>query len=67
MNVTVEEDEEYKRENDDLVSDLEISLAEAIVGKMIQYNSFDGSLKTIEIKPGTQANEKIMFKNLVRN
>ncbi len=67
MNVTVEEDEEYKRENDDLVSDLEISLAEAIVGKTIQYNNFDGSLKTIEIKPGTQANEKIIFKNLVRN
>jgi DnaJ-class molecular chaperone len=67
VNVTVEEDEEYKRENDDLVSDLEISLAEAIVGKTIQYNNFDGSLKTIEIKPGTQANEKIIFKNLVRN
>jgi curved DNA-binding protein len=66
VKVTVEEDEEYRREKDDLVSNLQISLADAITGKTIQYTNFDGSLKTIEIKPGTQANDKIIFKNLVK-
>jgi len=61
----LEDDKEYKREKDDLISGLRISLADAITGKTIQYTNFDGTLKTIEIKPGAQANEKIIFKNLV--
>lgn len=61
----MDENAEYKRENDDLISYLQISLADAITGRSIQYTNFDGSLKTIDIKPGTQANEKIVFKNLV--
>ncbi len=44
---------------------MEISLIEAIFGANKQYMSFDGSLKTIEIKPGTQSNDKIIFKNMV--
>jgi len=44
---------------------LEITLAEAILGKNLQYMSFDGNLRTIDIKPGTQANENILFKNTV--
>jgi DnaJ-class molecular chaperone len=65
IKINLEEDKEYIREKDDLISSLRISLADAITGKTIQYTNFDGTLKTIEIKPGAQAKEKIIFKNLV--
>jgi len=48
-----------------LISNLEISLTEAIFGGKRQLMSFDGSLKSIEIRPGTQSSDKVIFKNLV--
>lgn len=65
ITVKVQNDKIYRRENDDLVSDFEVSIAEAIFGGKIEYSNFDGTLKRIDINPGTQANDKILFKNFV--
>jgi len=65
IKIKVQEEIEFKRENDDLISEMEITLIDAILGGNKQYISFDGSLRSIEIKPGTQSNDKILFKNLV--
>ena len=65
MKVNVETNKEYSRINDDLISDLNIELIEAIFGANIQYTSFDGNLKSINIKAGTQPEDKIVFKEMV--
>ncbi len=65
IKIKVYEEKEFKRENDDLITEMEITLIDAILGGNKQYISFDGSLRRIEIKPGTQSNDKILFKNLV--
>jgi len=67
ITVKIEEDNIYRRVNDDLVSDLEISITDAIFGGIIEYSTIDGSVKSVEIKPGTQANKKIIIKNLVKS
>lgn len=66
ITVKIKEDNIYRRVNDDLVSDLEISIADAIFGGIIEYSTIDGSVKSVEINPGTQANKKIMIKNFVK-
>ena len=65
MKVKVEKNKEFSRINDDLISDLNIELIEAIFGANIQYTSFDGNLRSIEIKEGTQPEDKIFFKGMV--
>ena len=61
----MEEHTEFKRINDDLVTDLEISLKDAILGGKLEFRNFDGIKKELEIKPGTQSEDKILFKELV--
>lgn len=61
----VQEDKIYRRENDNLVCDLEISIADAIFGGSLKFTNFDGTVNTVGIEPGTQPNDKISFKGLV--
>jgi len=42
-----------------------VDLTDAIFGGTIEFTNFDGSIKTIKIKPGSQTNDKILLKNLV--
>jgi DnaJ-class molecular chaperone len=46
-------DKEYRREGDDLVSDQEITYAQAALGDIVEVATIDGPLK-IRIQPGTQ-------------
>jgi len=48
-----------------LTSDLEILIADAIIGGSFNIQNFDGSEMMINLKPGTQFNDKIIFKNSV--
>lgn len=65
IKVNIEEDLEYKRINDDLVSNFEISLKDAIFGANYEIINYDGTKKIIEINSGTQSEDKIHFKGLV--
>lgn len=65
IKINIEEDLEYKRINDDLVSNFEISLKDAIFGAVYEIINYDGAKKIIEIYSGTQSEDKIYFKGLV--
>lgn len=66
MKISIEENKKYSRNNDDLICDLNIDLIEAIFGTNIQYTGFDGNLRSIDIKEGTQPEDKIYFKGMVK-
>ncbi len=65
VKVNVQENKSYSRINDDLICELNIDLLDAIFGANIQYTTFEGNLKTLEIKEGTQPEDKICFKGMV--
>lgn len=51
--LSVQNDSRFKREGYDLLSDVEISFAQAVLGEVVSVSTIDGSLK-LKIKPGTQ-------------
>lgn len=60
VEVAVSEDERFERDGDDLVSVLELSAPDAMVGCTRQVETIDGS-QEIEIEPGSQpGSEKVL-------
>lgn len=66
VKVIVEESEIFKRSNDDVHVNLDISLLDAIFGCKKDIETLDKSKLKVEIKPGCQSEEKIVLKNLVK-
>jgi DnaJ-class molecular chaperone len=54
-----------KRINDDIVYDLDLNLVEAIFGAKKEIKTFDKEKEIIEVKPGSQSEDKIIFQNRV--
>jgi len=68
IKVVVSEDKTYKfrRVNDDLYLDIELSLSEAIFGCKKEIDTIDKNIEIIEILPGTKTEDKIILDNQVR-
>lgn len=54
LTVQIFDHEKFKRENDDLIIDLDISCIDAMLGKTIDIETIDNKLLQIQIQPGTQ-------------
>lgn len=54
-----------KRNGEDLEYDLKLNLTDAIFGAKIEIRLIDGKSEIIEIKPGSQFYDKIIFKERV--
>ncbi len=67
IKVVVAQDKEnkFRRINDDLFLDLELSLPDAIFGCSKQVETIEKNLEVIEISPGTQTDDKIILDNQV--
>jgi len=52
----------FKREGDNILSSIDISFAQAALGCKVEVETLDGK-EEVAIKPGTQPNEKIVFKS----
>jgi DnaJ-class molecular chaperone len=55
-----------KRVNDDIHYNLEINLIDAIFGCKKEIITIENKLEIIEVKPGTQNDEKIIFEKKVK-
>ncbi len=61
LNVTVQEDERYERQGDDLYEDITIDLYTALLGGEVQVPTLTGSV-TLRINPGTQPGQLVRIK-----
>jgi DnaJ-class molecular chaperone len=52
----------FRRDGNDVVSELKVSMADAVLGRDIEVETVDGSVK-IRIRPGTQSNTMIRLKD----
>ncbi|MBA7673961.1 Chaperone protein DnaJ [subsurface metagenome] len=52
----------FKRDGNDVLSNIEISFAQAALGCRLEVETLDGK-EEINIKPGTQPNKKIILKS----
>lgn len=52
----------FRRDGNDVVSELKISMADAVLGRDIEVETVDGPVK-IRIRPGTQSNTMIRLKD----
>ncbi len=68
IKVVIPEDKtnKFRRVNDDLFIDLELSLSEAIFGCKKEVETIDKKIEIIEISPGTKQDDKIILDNQVR-
>ena len=55
----------FKRVNDDIELNLELSLVDAIFGCSKEVETIERNKAIIEISPGTQSYDKFVFKNEV--
>lgn len=62
INVRVSPHREFKREGDDVISNVEISFAQAALGCRLEVETLDGHEK-IAIRPGTQPLTRIVLKS----
>ncbi|MBN2073496.1 MAG: molecular chaperone DnaJ [Actinobacteria bacterium] len=62
INVRVAAHEAFRRENDDVISEVEISFAQAALGCKLEVETLDG-MEKIAIRPGTQPLTKIVLKS----
>jgi molecular chaperone DnaJ len=53
----------FKREGKDILSNVEISFAQAALGCKLKIETLDG-IEEIRVKPGTQPNDKIILKSM---
>ncbi len=53
----------FKRDGNNIISNVEISFAQAALGCMLEVETLDGK-EEIKIKPGTQPNDKIILKSM---
>ena len=60
--VRVEDHPEFKRKDDDVLAELNISFVQAALGLNTEVNTLDGPEK-IKIKPGTQPETKIILRS----
>ncbi len=56
-----------KRVDDDIVYDLDLNLVDAIFGCKKEIQTIDNKLETIDVKHGSQTNDKITFEKRVYN
>ena len=68
IKINVEEDKtnKFRRVNDDIYLDLDLSLVEAIFGANKQIETIEKVTENIYISPGTQSDDKIILNNNVR-
>ena len=57
LTVSISGHHEFRRENDDLIKDIEISCIDAMLGKTVEIETIDKKLLEIRIGPGTQPNQ----------
>jgi molecular chaperone DnaJ len=62
ITVKVEPHPEFKRDGDDVVSEIRVSFAQAALGVTVEANTLDGKEK-IKIKPGTQPQTRVVLKS----
>jgi molecular chaperone DnaJ len=63
VSVHVEEDERFRREGTDLVTVVEISATEAMLGTEIAVPTLDGE-REIEVEPGAQPGDRIVLRSI---
>jgi molecular chaperone DnaJ len=63
VGVRVEDDERFRREGTDLVSVIEISATEAMLGTRIAVPTLDGE-REIEVEPGAQPGDRVVLRSL---
>lgn len=61
--VEVQPDSRFKREGQDLITEVEITITQAVLGDNISVTTIDGPLK-LKVKPGTQSGTLIRLKNM---
>lgn len=61
ITITVTDDSQFKRLNDDLYSTQEIDIYTAVLGGEVTADTFDGKVK-LKIQPGTQNGTKVRLK-----
>ncbi len=61
--ISIKEHETYERDGADLYIKTPISMVKAALGGEFNITGIDGQKITVEIKPGTQPNDKIRLKN----
>ena len=59
--LSVQSDSRFKREGYDLLSDVEISFPQAVLGEVVSVPTVEGPLK-LKIKPGTQSGSLVKLK-----
>lgn len=62
ITVRVLQHPEFKRDNDDVISELKISFAQAALGFNTEVNTLDG-IEKVRVKPGTQPETKILMRS----
>ncbi|MCW2949192.1 MAG: chaperone protein DnaJ [Thermoleophilia bacterium] len=64
VDVAVERDDRFIRENDDLVTVLDLTIAEAALGTVAQIPTVDGEDHQLEIAAGTQPGARMVIRGL---
>lgn len=67
LKINVEKDDKYRRENDNIVTDIEIDLFQAIFGSSLKFKFYNDENIELNINTGTQSEDKIHFSQLVTN
>jgi molecular chaperone DnaJ len=62
VTISVLPEKNFKRSGNDIISDIEISFTQAILGTKIEFETLDGT-EEIVIDPGTQPNTRIILKS----
>lgn len=62
LEVKVRHHDVFSRNGDDLLCTLEVSMADAILGKTVQLDALDGPV-SVEIKPGTSGGDVLTIKD----
>lgn len=57
LSVSVQDHPRFRRQEDDLLMDLEISAIDAMLGKTLNIDTIDGKTLEVKINPGTQPNQ----------
>jgi molecular chaperone DnaJ len=63
VDIEVEQDNRFEREQNDLITHLPISFAQAAVGTSLTLELIDGSKLNVDIPAGTQPGDVISFRN----
>ncbi len=64
LKVHIEPHARFRREGDDLLVDVPISLAEAVLGAKVNAPTLDGGSVTVTVPPGTSSGAKLRLKGM---